>query len=183
MTERHRSVESTGRRLVTLVHVVHSPRGSPHSPTLMINPRVAARLARGAGMPSATKRRSSARKSAAPARKQAKTPAKKPTTKATAAKGARITVENVMSPGRTFTVDATKYAAMKRALLKVLPKKAPGLTQAEMWDSVPAHLPEAEFPGGAKAGWWVKCVQLDLEAKGVVIRETTSKPLRWHRAK
>ena len=28
---------------------------------------------------------------------------------------------------------------------------------------------------------WMKCVQLDLEAKSVVIREA-SKPLRWHRA-
>ena len=30
----------------------------------------------------------------------------------------------------------------------------------------------------AKAGWWTKCVQLDLEAKGVVVREG-SKPIRW----
>jgi uncharacterized protein YndB with AHSA1/START domain len=35
--------------------------------------------------------------------------------------------------------------------------------------------------GGAKAGWWTKCVQLDLEAKGTVVRKT-AKPLRWHRA-
>lgn len=93
----------------------------------------------------------------------------------------RVVVESILSPGRTFTVDAKKYAAMKRALLKVLPRKAPGLTQSEMWDAVLVHLPESEFPGGAKAGWWTKCVQLDLEAKGVVVRETSAKPLRWHR--
>ena len=92
----------------------------------------------------------------------------------------RVVVENIMSPGRTFTVDAKKYGAMKRALLKVLPEKAPGLTQSEMWAAVLAHLPEAEFPGGAKAGWWTKCVQLDLEAKGIVVREPSAKPLRWH---
>lgn len=96
---------------------------------------------------------------------------------------ARIVVENVMSPGHTYTVDAKKYNAMKITLLKVLPKKAPGLTGSEMSRAVLLHLPEAEFPGGAKSGWWLKCVQLDLEAKGVVIRETSSKPLRWHRAK
>ncbi|AXQ30415.1 hypothetical protein D0B54_17800 [Solimonas sp. K1W22B-7] len=94
----------------------------------------------------------------------------------------RVVVENVVSPGHTYTVDAGKYNAMKAALLKVLPRKAPGLTGAEMSGAVRAHLPEAEFPGGAKAGWWLKCVQLDLEAKGVVVREV-SKPLRWHRAK
>ena len=98
------------------------------------------------------------------------------------ASSARIVVENVVSPGRTHTVDAMKYNAMKGALLKVLSKKAPGLTGSEMSEAVLLHLPEAEFPGGAKAGWWLKCVQLDLEAKGIVVREI-SKPLRWHRAK
>ena len=37
------------------------------------------------------------------------------------------------------------------------------------------------FPGGAKAGWWFKAVQLDLEAKAVLVREPT-KPLRIRRA-
>lgn len=95
---------------------------------------------------------------------------------------ARIEVENVMSPGHRYTVDAAKYNAMNAALLKALPRKAPGLTGAEMSQAVLALLPEAEFPGGAKAGWWLKCVQLDLEAKGMVVREAV-KPLRWHRAK
>ncbi len=99
---------------------------------------------------------------------------------ASKAKSERILVENVVSPGHTYTVDAGKYNAMKATLLKVLPRKAPGLTGAEMSKAVLAHLPEAEFPGGAKAGWWLKCVQLDLEAKGVVVREAV-KPLRWHR--
>ena len=94
----------------------------------------------------------------------------------------RVLVENVLSPGRTFTVDANKYSAMKAALFKTLPRKAPGLTQSEMRTAVIAHLPESEYPGGAKAGWWMKCVQLDLEAKGVVAREKSVKPLRWYRA-
>ena len=42
-------------------------------------------------------------------------------------------------------------------------------------------LPADLFPGGAKAGWWAKGVQLDQEAKGNLIREK-SKPLRWYRA-
>lgn len=100
---------------------------------------------------------------------------------ATAAKPSKITVENVNSPGRTVNVDADKYEAMRKALIKALPKKAPGLTQAEMLDELKRHLPESLFPGGEKAGWWMKCVQLDLEAKQVLIREV-SKPLRWHRA-
>ncbi len=93
----------------------------------------------------------------------------------------RITVQNVNVPGYTSTVDAGKYEAMRKALLKVLPKKAPGLTQSEMIAAVVAHLPQDLFPGGAKAGWRTKCVQLDLEARGVMVRERV-KPLRWHKA-
>jgi hypothetical protein len=78
-------------------------------------------------------------------------------------------------------VNADKYEAMRRALMGVLPKKAPGLTQAEMFKAVRSRLPGDLFPGGAKANWWAKTVQLDLEARRVVARENT-KPLRWHRA-
>lgn len=94
--------------------------------------------------------------------------------------GGRRVVENVNVPGYTSTVDAAKYEAMLRALFKVLPSKPPGLTQAEMFRAVLPHLPQDQFPGGAKAAWWVKAVQLDQEAKGALVREP-SKPLRWHR--
>jgi hypothetical protein len=68
-------------------------------------------------------------------------------------------------------------------MLRALPRTAPGLTQAEMVGAVKASLPPDLFPGGAKAGWWAKTVQLDLEAKGVVVREEASSPLRWRRAR
>ena len=90
-------------------------------------------------------------------------------------------VENRNVPGYTHPVDAKKYAAMKKALLKALPRRPPGITQKEMFETVVPHLPEDDFPGGAKAEWWAKTVQLDLEAKGVVDRDAKSKPLRWYR--
>lgn len=93
----------------------------------------------------------------------------------------KIEVENVNVPGRTSRVNAAKYQAMKKAMLRVLPEGEPGLTQNEVREAVIPHLPDDLFPGGSTAGWWAKTVQLDLEAKGVVIRETT-KPLRWHQA-
>ena len=98
-----------------------------------------------------------------------------------ASKTERIAIENVIRPGKTYNVDAAKYGAMKRAYLKVLPRTSPGLTIAQIHGRVLAHLPEALFPGGAKAGWWAKAVQLDLEAKGVVVREKTT-PLRLRKA-
>ena len=90
----------------------------------------------------------------------------------------KVTVENPNVPGHTSTVDAVKYEAMKKAVLKATPKKAPGLTAAE----VTPLLPEALWPAGQKVGWWQKTVQLDLEAKGVLCRDAASKPLRWYRA-
>ena len=92
----------------------------------------------------------------------------------------KIEVRNVNVPGYKANVDAAHYNAMKKAMLKVLPKKSPGLTQADLFAAVAPHLPEELFPGGAAAGWWAKCVQLDMEARNMLTREKT-KPLRWHR--
>ena len=94
---------------------------------------------------------------------------------------AKIQIENILQPGKTYSADAAKYEAMKKAILAVLPKASPGLTVAEVQDRVMAHLPESLFPGGATSGWWMKAVQLDLEAKGVVTRTKTS-PLRLHKS-
>lgn len=93
----------------------------------------------------------------------------------------KITEENVNTPGKTGRVNAAKYHAMREAMLAVLPVRAPGLTAAEIKDRAKPHLPDELFPGGATSGWWVKCVQLDLEAKGVMQRHST-KPLTFTRA-
>ena len=93
----------------------------------------------------------------------------------------KITVENINVPGHTSRVNKAMYAAMKEAMWAVLPTKSPGLTQTEIRENALNHLPDDLYPGGAKAGWWAKTVQLDQEAKGTIIREKT-KPLRWYRA-
>ena len=92
----------------------------------------------------------------------------------------KIDIENVNHPGHVTRVDAGMYQAMKRAFLKILPKTSPGLTADEVRERVIAYLPEDLFPDGAKAGWWTKAVQLDLEAKGTIVREKT-RPLRWRK--
>jgi len=92
----------------------------------------------------------------------------------------KVEIENVVSPGRVVRVDKAKYEAMREALLAVLPPGAPGLTVAEAKRNLLPLLPQDLFPGGAKAGWWLKAAQLDLEAKGRIEREAT-KPLRLHR--
>ncbi|WP_149193066.1 DUF6958 family protein [Luteimonas suaedae] len=89
----------------------------------------------------------------------------------------KIEIQSITSPGHVQRMNRAKYLAMREALLGVLPKAAPGLTVAEAKAALLAALPDALFPGGDKAGWWLKAVQLDLEAKGVIARGPT-RPVR-----
>ena len=91
----------------------------------------------------------------------------------------KITVENVNVPGYSSQVSKVMYDGMLQAMRKAIPSQAPGLTQSQIRTAVLPFLPAALFPGGAKAGWWAKAVQLDQEAKGNLVREV-AKPLRWH---
>lgn len=89
----------------------------------------------------------------------------------------KVTIENVVSPGHVQRVDRTKYMAMRAALIAVLPRAPRAMTVAEAKEAILPRLPGELFPGGAKAGWWLKAVQLDLEAKGVIGR-APGKPVR-----
>jgi hypothetical protein len=91
----------------------------------------------------------------------------------------KITIENIASPGHTYRVNAKKYTAMRDALMQVLPAEPPGLTVAAAKEALLPHLSHEHFPGGDKAGWWLKAVHLDLEAKGVIGR--MPKPVRLFR--
>ncbi|NZA26545.1 hypothetical protein H0E84_09115 [Luteimonas sp. SJ-92] len=90
---------------------------------------------------------------------------------------AKIEIQSITSPGHTQRVDRAKYMAMRKALLDVLPGTSPGMTVAQAKDALLQLLPGDLFPGGAKAGWWLKAVQLDLEAKGLVAR-APARPVR-----
>jgi hypothetical protein len=98
----------------------------------------------------------------------------------TTTKPDRIAIENVLQPGKTYNVDAAKFGAMREAVLASLPASAPGMTPAELKQAALGHLPESLFPGGEKAGWWIKAVQLDLEAKKLIARAATP-PVRLRR--
>ena len=93
----------------------------------------------------------------------------------------KIEVENFTSPGHVQRVDADKYLAMRAADLAVLPADGEGATPAGIKSALLPRLPEALFPGGDTAGWWAKCVQLDLEAKGLIVRGPKA-PVRLRKA-
>ena len=90
-----------------------------------------------------------------------------------------IEIENFTSPGHRTKVNAAKFTAMRDAYLAVLPDAPPGLTPGQIIDALRPTLPQDLFPGGEKAGWWSKAVQLDLEAKGIIAR--CVKPVRLYR--
>ena len=92
----------------------------------------------------------------------------------------KITIQSLISPGHTERVNRAKYMAMRQALMAVLPADPPGITVAEAKQALLPHLPDDLFPSGAKAGWWLKAVHLDLEAKGIVQR-AAGKPVRLFR--
>jgi len=89
----------------------------------------------------------------------------------------KISIQSITSPGRTVRVDRAKYMAMRAALMDALPARQPGVTVAEAKEALLPNLPDELFPGGAKAGWWLKAVQLDLEAKALINR-AQGKPIR-----
>lgn len=91
----------------------------------------------------------------------------------------KITVENVNHPGRTERLDAAKYTAMRDALVAELSQAAGPLAFISLKEAVRPRLPGPLFPGGATSGWWLKTVQLDLEAKGLVAR-TGDRPLKFY---
>lgn len=91
-----------------------------------------------------------------------------------------IDVENIGQPGKVYRRERVRYEAVRDAVLSVLPVSAPGMTVAETKAAILPRLPEALFPGGDTVGWWLKTVQLDLEAKGVIRREPVT-PLKLHR--
>jgi len=92
----------------------------------------------------------------------------------------KIEIESITSPHHVQRVGRAKYSAMRAALLSVLPDGPPGITVADAKQALLKHLSQEHFPGGEKAGWWLKAVQLDLEAKGVIARGT-AKPVRLYR--
>ncbi len=93
--------------------------------------------------------------------------------------GDKITVENVGQPGKTYRVDGAKYAEMRGHILAVLPDAPDGISVAQITAAVKPRLSQALFPYGAACGWWVKCVQLDLEAKGLIRRAAKSPVRLW----
>lgn len=92
---------------------------------------------------------------------------------------AKIEVENVNAPDHKVKLNAEKYGAMYDAIMAVMTTEP--MTYAAIKAGVLPILSQEHFPDGATSGWWIKSVQLDLEAKGKLTRHAT-KPLSWSKS-
>ena len=97
----------------------------------------------------------------------------------TGSSAGKVEVRTPNVPDYLHSVDKRKYELMRTGLLRVLPRKPPGLSQGEMVEAVASVVSRKDFPGKT-VNWWAKCVQLDLEARGILERDVGT-PLRWRR--
>lgn len=75
-------------------------------------------------------------------------------------------------------IAAAKYDATRKALLRVIPARAPGVAFADLPDLVRPLLPIAVFGRDPAVRWYVTTVKLDLEARGLVQRVPGRGPQR-----
>jgi len=78
-------------------------------------------------------------------------------------------------------IEKSKYDAMRRALLRVIPRRAAGVPFRDVYALVEDHLDRNVFPPGVSVGWYVVTVKLDLEARGEIARVEGAKPQRLRR--
>ena len=75
-------------------------------------------------------------------------------------------------------IDANKYAAMRTAILLVVPATAEGVLLKELGEAVRPHLAASGFDPKASVLWYLMAVKQDLEARGVVELVPRSSPQR-----
>ncbi len=85
---------------------------------------------------------------------------------------------NTGRPDRTIAAD--RYTNMKKAILKVVPRRKAGVPFAELSTRVAPLLDPNVFEG-ASIGWYTTTVKLDLEARGLIERIPGVKPQHLRR--
>jgi hypothetical protein len=83
------------------------------------------------------------------------------------------------TPGKSGAlVDPDKYERIKAAILQILPAAPDGMTWVELVERIAPILPESIFRHMGTIRWYAKAVQLDMEARGEIIRVPDSRPTR-----
>jgi hypothetical protein len=87
------------------------------------------------------------------------------------------------TPGKKPTrIPKWKYDAVRRAILKAVPKRGEGIVFRELPQRVESLLPAGEKTNLGSIGWHTTVVKLDMEVKGEIRRVAGSNPQRLVRA-
>jgi hypothetical protein len=78
-------------------------------------------------------------------------------------------------------IERSKYDTMRKALLKVIPRRAEGVAFGDLADLVVDHLDPAVFTEDVSVQWYVVAVKQDLEARGEIEQVPKAKPQRLRR--
>lgn len=83
------------------------------------------------------------------------------------------------TPGKKPTrIEKWKYEAVRRAILKAVPKGGDGIMFKELPARVENLLSNREKATLGSIGWYTTCVKLDMEVKGEIMRISGSTPQR-----
>jgi hypothetical protein len=93
----------------------------------------------------------------------------------------RIRTLNVTPGSSGIRIEVPKYEAMKKALLKVIPRNADGVAFRDLHRLVKPHLPGEVYTPKVSVPWYVTVVKLDLEARGLIGRVPGANPQRVRR--
>ena len=83
------------------------------------------------------------------------------------------------SPGKQPTrIDRWKYDVVRQAILKVVPRRGPGLLFSELAGKVQTALAPEQLADLGSVSWYTTTVKLDLEVQGEIHRVEGAGPQR-----
>jgi hypothetical protein len=82
---------------------------------------------------------------------------------------------------RGVRIEKAKYDGMRRALLRVVPRRKDGVAFRELSELVEPHLPADVFGPDVSRSWYVTVVKQDLEARGTIEQVPGARPQRVRR--
>jgi hypothetical protein len=98
-------------------------------------------------------------------------------------KSATTKTRNVNPGVDGLRISQEKYDAVRKAILKAIPRGRTGLLFKDLPKAVAQCVPAELFPKRGSASWYTTVVKLDLEARGVLRRVPGEVPQRLIRVK
>jgi hypothetical protein len=98
--------------------------------------------------------------------------------KATKEEPERVVCLTPAPGGKPTRIVAWKFAAVRRAILEVLPNRGEGVVFIDLFEEVPPRLTGEGLLELGAVKWYVTTVKLELEVRGEVVRVEGSKPQR-----